>query len=389
MARILIFTAKWPFSSREIDGGSITVSQYVSVLAKSNEIDYLYLKKSKEEITCNVPEIHHLEVVDGEYLDYHTYNAFNSNKFLIRLENIPYNNRLIKERIDKYDLVIIVHCLQAMGLEKILTTDQLQKIVVFPMFLADSYIKSGDVVPKEYIAAEKSILNKVGAIITPSVKEKDYIVNNYCSDSAKIFVIPRAVGLEFVGTPRKLHNKTIELCYIASFKNQKNNLDAIRVVKCLYDAKIKVRLHLVGTHQDASVFQSCLDYIAMNDMSEQVVMHDIMPQIELVEFYKKMDFNISTSLCETFGRSIFEGLAMGLPTLVYDCLDEVVYLTKRDPGIVFVSNYTEMANAIKEIIIQMKYEELSKQAIKIGQRFSFASQERAIVLAIHKILNKE
>ena len=127
MAKILIFTAKWPFSNYEIDGGSITVSQYVSVLSQRHEVDYLYLKKNKDGVQCNVEGIHNLEVVDGEYLDYHTYNSVDSNKFIARLNNIKYNNQLIKERIDRYDIVLIVHCLQAMGLEAELTEAQLKK----------------------------------------------------------------------------------------------------------------------------------------------------------------------------------------------------------------------------------------------------------------------
>ena len=386
MARILIFTAKWPFSSYEIDGGSITVSQYVSVLSKEHEVDYLYLKKNKEEIPCAVEGIHKLEVVDGEYLDYHTYNSVNSNKFLARLENISYNNKLVVERIDNYDLVIIVHCLQAMGLERILTKEQLKKIIVLPMLLAGSYQKSGDIVPEEYIDAEKNILGAVGSIITPSATERDYVVSKYNVEPSKITVIPRAVGREFVGNSRKLCHDKIELCYVASFKNQKNNIEAIKLVKKLQDLQVEARLHLAGTLQDASVYQQCQDYVTQNKLSENVIFHGIMSQAALADFYSNMDFNVSTSLCETFGRSIFEGLAMGLPTLAYDCLEEVIYLTNREKGIIFVKNYIDMAESIKYILKQQTYEMLSEEAINIGRRFSYKTQEQSILSTIEKIL---
>lgn len=386
MARILIFTAKWPFSSYEIDGGSITVSQYVSVLSKEHEVDYLYLKKNKEEIPCAVEGIHKLEVVDGEYLDYHTYNSVNSNKFLARLENISYNNKLVVERIDNYDLVIIVHCLQAMGLERILTKEQLKKIIVLPMLLAGSYQKSGDIVPQEYIEAEKNILGAVGSIITPSATERDYVVSKYNVEPSKITVIPRAVGREFVGNSRKLCHDKIELCYVASFKNQKNNIEAIKLVKKLQDLQVEARLHLAGTLQDASVYQQCQDYVTQNKLSENVIFHGIMSQAALADFYSNMDFNVSTSLCETFGRSIFEGLAMGLPTLAYDCLEEVIYLTNREKGIIFVKNYIDMAESIKYILKQQTYEMLSEEAINIGRRFSYKTQEQSILSTIEKIL---
>jgi glycosyltransferase involved in cell wall biosynthesis len=99
-----------------------------------------------------------------------------------------------------------------------------------------------------------------------------------------------------------------------------------------------------------------------------------------------MDFNVSTSLCETFGRSIFEGLAMGLPTLAYDCLEEVIYLTNREKGIIFVKNYIDMAESIKYILKQQTYEMLSEEAINIGRRFSYKTQEQSILSTIEKIL---
>ena len=387
MAKILIFTAKWPFSNYEIDGGSITVSQYVSVLSQRHEVDYLYLKKNKDEVQCNVEGIHNLEVVDGEYLDYHTYNSVDSNKFIARLNNIKYNNQLIKERIDRYDIVLIVHCLQAMGLEAELTEAQLKKIIVLPMLLAGSYIKSGDMVPQEYIEAEKRILNAVGTIITPSTTERDYIVDSYSVESGKIQVIPRAVGREFIAEPHKVVTEPIDLCYVASFKNQKNNIDAIRLIHELKLRNISARLHLVGTRQDANVYQACTDYVNQNDLTKLVVFHEIMSQGDLASFYQNMDFNISTSLCETFGRSIFEGLAMGLPTIAYDCLEEVVHLTQRKPGIVFVSDWVQMADEIINLLNKSDYEEMSRQAIQIGEKFAYSTQERSINLTIDSILN--
>jgi glycosyltransferase involved in cell wall biosynthesis len=273
-----------------------------------------------------------------------------------------------------------------MGLERILTKEQLKKIIVLPMLLAGSYQKSGDIVPQEYIDAEKNILGAVGSIITPSATERDYVVSKYNVEPSKITVIPRAVGREFVGNSRKLCHDKIELCYVASFKNQKNNIEAIKLVKKLQDLQVEARLHLAGTLQDASVYQQCQDYVTQNKLSENVIFHGIMSQAALADFYSNMDFNVSTSLCETFGRSIFEGLAMGLPTLAYDCLEEVIYLTNREKGIIFVKNYIDMAESIKYILKQQTYEMLSEEAINIGRRFSYKTQEQSILSTIEKIL---
>ena len=385
MAKILIFTAKWPFSNNEIDGGSVTVKQYIDILSKHHQVDYLYLQKRKDEVLENLDGLTNCEIVDGSYLDYYTYNGQSENKFEIRLKNIDYNNLLIKDRIDKYDLVIIVHCLQAMGLEKVLNCKDLKKIVVLPMFLSNSYLSCGEAVSQKYIDAERSVLSKVGAIITPSKIERDYIVSKLKVQDTKIYIIPRGVGREFVGEQHFLRKENINICYVGSFKTQKNNFESIIIAHELIKINPKINFYLVGTIQDKQLYNRCKNYILDNNLSSNVYIPDIMRQEELAIFYKNMDIAISTSKCETFGRGIFEGLAMGLPTVCFNFLNEVKGLSCGDKGIFFVNDGNEM---IKEVlrILEENYHESSLEALKLGRKFSYKKQEASVVETIGALL---
>ncbi len=378
MSKILIFTAKWPYSNNEIDGGSLTVQQYIDILKQNNIVDYLYLQKRKDELLSPIDGIHNCEIVDGNYLDYNTYHDKSSEKFEIRLRNRSYNNSLIKERIDKYDFVIIVHCLQAMGLENVLDFDQMRKVIVLPMFLSNSYRASGENVPQVYIDAEKSILQNVELIITPSTIERDYMVHKLIVDERRIKVIPRAVGREFVGNIHKLNKDCINICYIASFKKQKNNFAAILVAKKLVEKCKNVHLFLAGTIQDKNIYDRCVEYIYENKLINNVQILQIMNQQDLSLFYKKMDFAISTSLCETFGRSIFEGLKMGLPTICFQDLVEVQRLANSNKGIYFVNSVEGMVNKIIELS-SANYESESRFAMQIGDKYSYETQEKRLL----------
>ena len=377
MKKILIFTAKWPFSNREIDGGSMTVAQYVDILSKDAIVDYLYLEKDSSEERINVPNIHRVEVVDGGYQRYSTYGG--EDKFLSRLQNIDYNNRLIQDRIGEYDYVLIVHVLQAMGLEEKLTENELKKIVVLPMFLVSDYEMSGESVPSEYRKREKSVLQKVGRIITPSTIERDYMVSEYNVDRSKISVIPRAISECFIGRrDRKIIDETIDICYVGSFKRQKNNVGALKVLEQLQVLGIPAILHIVGMVQDSGIYADFMTYAREHDLTEHLKIYDLMPQEELSKLYDRMDFSISVSHYETFGRGIFEGLYCGLPTIALDRLSEVKRLSAGNDGIIFVKNEENIADKIVEIIRNGEYSKLSSKAYELGHKFSYARQEEAV-----------
>lgn len=377
--RVLIFSAKWPTSNIEMDGGALTVKQYCEILSENYLVDYLYLQKNKDEELIVPDMINSYEIADGNYFNFDNYNKPNCNKFEARLNNIDYNNDLILSKIDAYDFIFIVHCCQAMGLEKKLNSEQLKKIIVMPMFLSNSYVLSGEIVPDEYIRREKLILNAVGYIITPSTIERDYMIQNMGVNENKVIVIPRAVGEEFLKGEKNRTSNEFNICYVASFKNQKNNITALKLIDSLQKHNIDARLYMVGSVQDKNVYNECLEYIKEHNIETKVRIYETMTQHNLAQLYEKMDIAISVSLCETFGRAIFEGLASGLPTVVLNVLKEVKLLSRDSLGIVFVKDLEKMVNFIKEIYNDKDmYVQMSKAASILGCSYSLDRQKKAV-----------
>jgi glycosyltransferase involved in cell wall biosynthesis len=390
MAKILIFTAKWPASVEEMDGGSITVKQYIDALSKENDVDFLYLQKNKDEYLKPFAGVRHVFKENGSFLGYSNYDKNDGSKFLVRLQNMAYLNSLIQKQINDYDLIIIVHCLQAMGLQNVLSKTQMKKIIVLPMFLSDSYIRSNDVVPSKYTEEEKKILQAVGGIITPSSLERNDIIARYSVDPEKIYLIPRAINPCFFHQRPKPLGQTFDFCYVGSFKNQKNNLDAIIVLDELRKRGINCRLHLIGAVQDKALRQSCEEYGQKKNLTDSIIYHNIMPQTSLANLYGDMSFSISTSLCETFGRSIFESLASGLPTIVYKRLTAVSSFLGNSKGIIFVDNPQEMADEIAALFHDTKrYSLLSSEAKKTVAPFREAIQSKKLRTTINNFLAQQ
>ena len=99
-----------------------------------------------------------------------------------------------------------------------------------------------------------------------------------------------------------------------------------------------------------------------------------------------MDIAISTSKCETFGRGIFEGLSMGLPTVCFNALKEVNGLSEGGKGIYFVDDRFEMVDEVIKIL-ENNYSYISLDALKLGKRFSYEKQECKVVEVIENLIS--
>ena len=212
MKKVLLFTAKWPSVCSDTDGGSIMIAHLIDALKDKCLLDGLFLRKKTDE---PIDGMNSIAFLNGDFLTYDTYKNKDGSKFTNRLENIAHMADMLSGLIEAYDKVIIIHCLQAMGLEE-LPPAHANKIILFPMFLSSSYLRSGDVVPEEYTMREGRILRSVGKIITPSYTEKRDIILDYGIRETNIRVIPRAVSEVFFDSRgRAADDGRINLLYIA------------------------------------------------------------------------------------------------------------------------------------------------------------------------------
>ena len=370
--RFLLVTGKFPGVSHDIDGGSIMVSQLIEMLSSENIVDILFTRTFNK----NYETIQNVRSVI-----FHPCKIRSDNKFQRRLQNVLWNSNKIGTLVDNYDKIIIVHCSKAFGLEK-LSNEQINKLVLFPMFLTPSYTKSGEVVPKEYTLLEKKILSRLKTIITPCFVEEEELLHFYNVRQESVHVIPRAINPLIRNVIRE-KSRYNNLIYIASIKKQKSPLEAINVIVRLKEMGLTCHLYIVGSIQDQELLSCCKKMIDDNNLQSNISIMGVLSQQQLASLLNKMDINISVSRWETFGRGIIEGLAAGLPTIVLKDLDCMHHLLKQDVGLLYTPNIASISKMIYKLCTDsFFYKMQSIKTINVKNIFSMANQQKKILMRL-------
>ena len=369
LKKVLLFTGKFPSFGDDTDGGSILIYSLIQALKNNCILDVIFTRTPRKGF----------EVIEGvRKVSFETYEHHLSDKFARRLANKEQLFSRLRKEIAAYDTVIITHCSKAFGIER-LSAEERSKIVLFPMYLSPSYKRSGEYPPDEYITEECSALCSAGKILTPSDSEKQDMIRVFGIDENKIKVIPRGYSSYIKPVVKQTHFP-IELLYIASIKEQKNTKEAIVLLKELSEHAIDVRLHLAGSYQNDSVLSDCHTYITANGLSEKVIFHGVLPQKELAALIARAHINISVSNWETYGRGIFEGMAGGLPTVVFDHLECVKQYVTDGEGISFVSNHEAFLSKLIELCTAHDYYSVqARKAIRSVDYLSEAHEQKRLI----------
>ena len=369
LKKVLLFTGKFPSFGDDTDGGSILIYSLIQALKNNCILDVIFTRTPRKGF----------EVIEGvRKVSFETYDHHLSDKFARRLANKEQLFSRLRKEIAAYDTVIITHCSKAFGIER-LSAEERSKIVLFPMYLSPSYKRSGEYPPDEYIAEECSALCSAGKILTPSDSEKQDMIRVFGIDENKIKVIPRGYS-SYIKPVEKQTHFPIELLYIASIKEQKNTKEAIVLLKELSEHAIDVRLHLAGSYQNDSVLSDCHTYITANGLSEKVIFHGVLPQKELAALIAQAPINISVSNWETYGRGIFEGMAGGLPTVVFDHLECVKQYVTDGEGISFVLNHEAFLSKLIELCTAHDYYSVqARKAIRSVDYLSEAHEQERLI----------
>lgn len=369
--RVLLYLGKFPGYGFDVDGGSIMARQLIDTLKVYTKLDVVFIRKNKE--TYEDQHVHDIRYV--EYID-----AFN-NKFSRRLKNLNTNIEAIGD-YSAYDIIITAHVSKFFGFEKA-PHDFWDRTILFPMFCTSSYQQAGEYVPLCYTQMESYVINNVRKIITPSKAECLRLIEDYHCNSNKISIIPRGINPKFTAPKKHTFSQTCKLVYIGSIKPQKNNLDAVKLLNMLNKRGHSYELYLVGTIQDKSIYENILAYITKNNLGESIFFHIGVSQSELASLLKQMDFNISVSNWETFGRGIYEGISSGLPTFVFDRLKVVLDLCDDNPGVTFCKDLSDMRNCIEKIAFSYeKYNQARSQLHLIADKVSYLTERKRLLREI-------
>ncbi len=373
--KVLLYLGKFPGYGFDIDGGSIMARQLIDTLKHHCCLDVVFIRKNQE--TFEDDSVNNVCYV--EYLD-----PWN-NKFIRRMKNLGTNALAMSNNSD-YDVIIAAHISKFFGLDK-MDSGFWKKTILFPMFCSTSYIRAGEIVPKDYINEENIVVKKVGKIITPSLDEKKDLIIDYGCKPDKIKLIYRGITPLIKYKKREINSKILKIICIGTLKLQKNTKETLNLLELLDKNKVTSELHLVCTIQEQKYYEDFIRMIDERNYANRIHFHISIKQSELAELIDTMNLNISMSKWETFGRGIFEGVSAGLPTFVFDELSTVKDLCEKNYGICFCKNTNDMADKIITCINNKDdYKLMSASLEKLSKKFSFYTEQK---LLRQEILNYE
>ncbi len=302
------------------------------------------------------------------------------NRFERRIANAEFIAKQVNSVASKFTYIIFVHV--SMQFE-CLIQDNIETWT-FPMFLTPSYEVSGEIVPPKYTEMEKIALSRAKNIVTPSHFEKKQLIEYYGVSENKIHVIPRGVDTNlFKPISRILEKKPPTFCSIGTIKPQKNTLELIDLFSNLQNKYPKSVLRIIGSIQNHQYYQQVKKKINELGLSKNIELTGYVSPDKLSNMIADCHIHISTSNCETFGRSIFETLASGIPNITrlknnaaYDFLQNLPYIK-------FTLNNNETLHAIDEILLD--FPKLSSMATEIGNLYD---DKRLGKLIVAKIFNR-
>lgn len=124
---------------------------------------------------------------------------------------------------------------------------------------------------------------------------------------------------EFKGLPRELdlNNKPLRLLMVGIMSTHRRFEDAIMAVSILKNLGKNVILDIVGPYDKNSDYKKFLDGIIVEkELQETVKFLGPVPETALLEAYKSHDIFLFPNHNQTWGLSVFEAMAMGLPVVV-------------------------------------------------------------------------
>ncbi len=343
--RILLVTEKFEPDNTQRDGGSRLV-------------------KTLQHAFGTSLQIMQFGASGGPTATWHfAYPYYSINRFEQRLANADFIAQRIKSVAQDFTHIIFIHISMQFGLTRIELSQDIQ-IITFPMFLTASYRLSGEQVPNTYFEMEYAALRQAKLILTPSYLEKRQLTELYSISEQNIRVIPRGVDNHFILPITRAYKEELTCCSIGSIKPQKNTLELISLFADIQQKYPNATLKIIGPIQNPAYYKRVCHKINRLKLKHAVEFTGFIPPDQLFDATKDAHLHLSTSICETFGRAIFETLASGMPNIARRKNNAAVEFLSHLPYVRFVDNNDEALAAIEKMLPHL--EALSSLAAEIG-----------------------
>lgn len=305
-----------------------------------------------------------------------------TNRFERRLANADFIIEKVKAIEQHFTHIIFIHVSMQFGLASLSLQEGIH-IWTFPMFLTPSYIASGEHVPEKYFEIERLTLAGSKNILTPSHLEKRQLIEIYSVPEELIHVVPRGINTHLFAPKVRSFNGSPKFCSIGSIKPQKNTLGLVNLFAKICTQFPDSTLQIIGPVQDNEYYAHVCYEIQRLQLGGVIEFSGHIAHEEISSIIKDTHIHISTSMCETFGRSIFETLSCGLPNIARSTGNAAAEFLQHLPYARFVNDDIEAVNTITEILLN--FSKLSTMALEIGKLYDDKMLSK---LLIAKICNK-
>ena len=358
LARFLIITEKHGTSDHLRDGGAQVVDSLISMLGDDASV------------------IQFGDTNGVEHARRLAYPIDHPDRFHRRLLNADWVAQQVALAAEDFTDVIFVHVSMLFGVKDGMIGDK--RIWLLPMFLGLSYRLAGETPPEEYLESERRCLRLAHRIITPSHLEKNQLMSYYEVPPETIKVIPRGVPKPLEAQMRPKPAGELRFCSVGSIKQQKNTVALIQRFFTVTKHHPKAILRLVGPIQDFAYFREVEAEITKHQLESQVTFTGFVRRELIAEKLSDCHVHLTDSRCETFGRTIYETLALGLPNLLprHQGCAAAEHLTGA-PYACFFSTDEELLQGISELLDT--YPERASLALEVAHVFDQARLDQLVL----------
>ncbi len=353
--KILFVTEKYNPQENQRDGGATLVKSLVRAFGDSLSIMQF---GSQPNTSCK-----------WNYTYPHSSNC----RFEQRILNGDYIGHKVSEVQSEFTHILFIHISMQFGALKYPINNDIVTWT-FPMFLTPSYLASGEIVSNEYTSMERLSLAQTQNILTPSRLEKQQLLEFYNVPEEKIHVIPRGIDTTYIKAQVRQFNSRPIFCSIGSIKPQKNTLGLINLFSSLHQKYPNSKLRIIGPVQNDKYYNLVREKVEYLGLKSNIEFTGFIAHQHMPSMLEDCHLHLSTSTCETFGRSIFESLAAGLPNIAMKSGNAAVEYLGHLPYARFVDNMKMMIAEVDAMLEELEI--LSSLATEIGELYNdtFLSQ---------------
>ncbi len=136
------------------------------------------------------------------------------------------------------------------------------------------------------------------------------------ADPSKCTVIPNGIRYEnFCNIPLKAEDGMIDIAAVVRIAQIKDIKSLIYAFHELRSKRDNVRLHILGGVDEDEYYEECLNLVDTLGLKEDILFTG---QVNIIEYLKKIDFTILTSISEGQPLSVLESLAARRPCVTTD-----------------------------------------------------------------------